>query len=123
MKEAVRRRTLFCVGLGGLLALLFACGPAGDAGGMSASGNARLPGSQAGAPAFSAAAPASSPAPARVRPVLLEPIVEARPAGADRSLEDEDLRDLGELGLLPHVVQSISSGAPCDFNDAMSHCQ
>lgn len=57
------------------------------------------------------------------RPLLLEPIVEKRSSGAGRALGEEDLRSLGELSILPHVVQSISSGAPCDFKDAMSNCQ
>lgn len=66
------------------------------------------------------AADGSSPS-VSSRPTLLEPIVEQRPASS--GLGEEDLRDLGELSILPHVIQSISSGAPCDFNDAMSTCQ
>lgn len=56
------------------------------------------------------------------RHLLLEPIVEERSSGGGSSLGKEDLRSLGELSILPHVVQSLS-GAPCDFKDAMSNCQ
>lgn len=132
MKERIGRRTagLEAIGiawgalLGGLLLLfLGACGPGGEVG-LRPAGDASMgaPGASAspalGPPATSAEAPAP-----RRRPILLEPIVEDRPASANRSLGEEDLRNLGELGLLPHVVQSISTGAPCDFSDAMSNCQ
>ena len=121
MKEAGRERrggtsggTLLWVVLLGLLA---SCGPGGL---PSAAGGAGAEGGAAASGPGSAAAPApAAPAP---RPVLLDPIVETRSQSSDRSLAKEDLQDLGELGILPHVVQSLSSGAPCDFKDALRPC-
>lgn len=137
MKKAERRRQGIFGRLGarpaGLLAvfaLFFACSP--DSGlsptSRSATPAAKIPRSavsrpDGGLPAAGAADGSSSDAVPPSRPVLLEPIVEQRPAGANRALGEQDLRDLGELSILPHVIQSIGAGAPCDFNDAMSTCQ
>lgn len=38
-------------------------------------------------------------------------------------LENEDLEGLGELGFLPHLIQSLTPGTECDFDDAMGNCQ
>ncbi len=35
----------------------------------------------------------------------------------------EDLIGLGELGLLPSLIQSLGAGLDCDFDDALSTCQ
>jgi hypothetical protein len=112
-----------------VLALVFACSPES---GLSPTSRSATPAPKVARPAISrpdgAAAEAGTaaegpPPAAATRPTLLEPIVEQRAAGSGRGLGEEDLRDLGELSILPHVIQSISSGAPCDFNDAMSTCQ
>ena len=106
-------------------------GPAGSAGGEGGGGATLLP-TTGGGGSSSAGTPGSgipaggtpAGAPRNPRPLFLEPIVEERsPSASSRALGEDDLRSLGELSILPHVVQSISSGAPCDLTDAMSHCQ
>jgi hypothetical protein len=111
-----------------VFALLLACSPES---GLAPTSRSATPAPKVPRPAISrpgaaseegSTADGSSPS-VSSRPTLLEPIVEQRPASSGRGLGEEDLRDLGELSILPHVIQSISSGAPCDFNDAMSTCQ
>jgi hypothetical protein len=135
MKKAERRQErdfgrldVRPAGLLAILALLFGCSPES---GLTPTSRSATPAPKVARPAVSrpeggaeAGAAAEGPPPAASsRPTLLEPIVEQRAAGSGRGLGEEDLRDLGELSILPHVIQSISSGAPCDFNDAMSTCQ
>ena len=38
-------------------------------------------------------------------------------------LESDELVGLGELGLLPSLLQTFSTGIDCDFDDALSTCQ
>ncbi len=49
----------------------------------------------------------------------------ASPAAGDgESLVDaEELIGLGEIGLLPSLLQTLSPGIDCDFDDAYSTCQ
>ncbi len=39
------------------------------------------------------------------------------------SLESEELVGLGELGLLPSLIQSLSPSTGCDLDDPFSSCQ
>ncbi|MCP3960463.1 MAG: hypothetical protein GY719_21675 [bacterium] len=39
------------------------------------------------------------------------------------SLDSEDLVGLGELGLLPALLESFGTSIDCDFDDALSTCQ
>lgn len=52
---------------------------------------------------------------------------EAAPeSGARRSgqsIDSDDLVGLGELGLLPSLLQTLGTGIHCDFDDALSTCQ
>ncbi len=73
-------------------------------------------------------APASSEPEAAVR--LAEPSesVAAEPApdvesGGQGLVDSEELIGLGELGLLPSLLQSFGAGIDCDFDDAFSTCQ
>lgn len=46
------------------------------------------------------------------------------PPPPDDDLEADDLEGLGELGVLPDLVQrALSPTADCDFDDALSTCQ
>ncbi len=46
------------------------------------------------------------------------------PGRLGQSLVDsEELIGLGELGLLPSLLQSLGTGSDCDFDDALSTCQ
>ncbi len=38
-------------------------------------------------------------------------------------VDSEELIGLGELGLLPALLQSLGTGSECDFDDALSTCQ
>lgn len=119
---------LACSPDGGALRPSLGSGGGGSGGGSPGrSGAGLLPGgggSDGGSPdGGSPDGGGSDAAPVHPRPLLLEPIVEERSSGSGPALGEEDLRSLGELSILPHVVQSISSGAPCDFKDAMSNCQ
>lgn len=136
-KSGKARRPALLLLFGLVCASLLACSPDGGAlrpslgsggsagsgpAGGSAGGAGLLPGG-GGSGGGSSDGGGSDAAPVRPRPLLLEPIVEERSSGSGPALGEEDLRSLGELSILPHVVQSISSGAPCDFKDAMSNCQ
>ncbi len=63
------------------------------------------------------------------------PVAGDAPAGPDeapattstgrrgQSLGSDDLIGLGELGLLPSLIQTLGTGIDCDFDDALSTCQ
>ena len=58
-----------------------------------------------------------------------EPVAEpeaedsGRRRGGQSPIEADELVGLGELGLLPSLLQSFGTGIDCDFDDALSTCQ
>ncbi len=68
--------------------------------------------------------PASSEPEAPARLLETPAAVAAASAGGGQSLVDSDeLIGLGELGLLPSLLQTFGTGIECDFDDAFSTCQ
>ncbi len=71
--------------------------------------------------------PASSYPEAAERPELSEPAPPKLPQGAaiggQSLIDSEELIGLGELGLLPSLLQTFGAGIDCDFDDAFSTCQ
>ncbi len=46
----------------------------------------------------------------------------SQPVGG-QTADSEELIGLGELGLLPSLLQTFGAGIDCDFDDAFSTCQ
>ncbi len=69
-------------------------------------------------------APAGSEPEAAAAGLLEAPAAsQGSPAGGQSLVDSEDLLGLGELGLLPSLLQSLGTGTECDFDDAFSTCQ
>lgn len=51
-----------------------------------------------------------------------EPVVTPADPG-DQPLDGQSLREFGELGVLPGLLDDFSSVPDCDFDDALSTCQ
>ena len=47
----------------------------------------------------------------------------AASSGRRRGVDSEELVGLGELGLLPTLIQALSPGIDCDPGDPFSNCQ
>ena len=86
------------------------------------------------APASSNPVDSTGPAPGTAAPQETYPeeapatgIEEQEPADNAKtgrsSFESEDLFGLGEIGLLPALLQSFGTAIDCDFDDALSTCQ
>lgn len=52
-----------------------------------------------------------------------DPILESAPRAGTNSLGAEDLQNLGEIGILPHLMQTMAPGTACDFDSTLSSCQ
>ena len=69
-------------------------------------------------------APASQGAVAEPPEAVESPVATPAAASGGQSLVDsEELIGLGELGLLPSLLQTFGAGIDCDFDDAFSTCQ
>ncbi len=81
-------------------------------------------------PALACTGPAGPESEARQSARLLEP-AEPGPVAAGSEpirqghglVDSEELIGLGELGLLPSLLQGLGTGFECDFDDAFSTCQ
>jgi hypothetical protein len=69
--------------------------------------------------------PLASPSSGTERQELprFDPILESAPSAGTNSLGAEDLQNLGEVGILPHLMQTMAPGTACDFDSTLSSCQ
>ena len=76
---------------------------------------------RAGGSSAVAAQSAGTPARASGSEAPAKPETGTRSGG--RRLDSDELVGLGELGLLPSLLQTLGTGIDCDFDDALSTCQ
>ncbi len=50
-------------------------------------------------------------------------VAQEAPSSGQSLVDSEELIGLGELGLLPSLLQTFGAGIDCDFDDAFSTCQ
>ncbi len=55
--------------------------------------------------------------------VIDDPVIGDSAGGGRNLVDSEELIGLGELGLLPSLLQTFGARIDCDFDDAFSTCQ